>query len=127
MKCRRHLCPPLIWFAPDSLLEGDGFEPSVPRQGSRGRERGRRPRRSRPRSMELINEICVVQTKAAAPFCASHTRQQQFDNFWDRLLGTYRNPDADDAENPTPDYWAEGREGSNALYGLFRRLLARPS
>jgi sterol desaturase/sphingolipid hydroxylase (fatty acid hydroxylase superfamily) len=22
------------------------------------------------------------------------------DNFWDRLLGTYRNPDADDAENP---------------------------
>jgi hypothetical protein len=40
---------------------------------------------------------------------------------------TYRNPDADDAENPPPDRWAEGREGSNALYGLFRRLLARPS
>ena len=25
------------------------------------------------------------------------------DNFWDRLLGTYRNPDADDAENPAPE------------------------
>jgi sterol desaturase/sphingolipid hydroxylase (fatty acid hydroxylase superfamily) len=31
------------------------------------------------------------------------------DNFWDRLLGTYRNPDADDAESdiaiPAPGRW----------------------
>jgi hypothetical protein len=26
-------------------------------------------------------------------------------NFWDRLLGTYRNPDADDAENHPPGRW----------------------
>jgi hypothetical protein len=26
---------PAVWFAPDSLLEGDGFEPSVPRQRRR--------------------------------------------------------------------------------------------
>ena len=31
------------------------------------------------------------------------------DNFWDRLLGTYRSPDADDVESgvaiPAPDRW----------------------
>jgi len=30
-------------------------------------------------------------------------------------------------EIPYRNRWAEGREGSNALYGLFRRFLARPS
>ena len=46
--------------------------------GSAGGTASEAARRRRPRSMELINEICVVQTKAAAPFCASHTWQQQF-------------------------------------------------
>jgi sterol desaturase/sphingolipid hydroxylase (fatty acid hydroxylase superfamily) len=27
------------------------------------------------------------------------------DNFWDRLLGTYRNPEGDDAEKSPPDGW----------------------
>ena len=31
------------------------------------------------------------------------------DNFWDRLLGTYRNPDADDAENPYRMAGSDGR------------------
>jgi hypothetical protein len=76
-------------FAADSPLEGAGFEPSVPRQGSRGLERGRRP--PAPSSLDgADNEICVVQTKAAAPFVHHIHGNSNFaiiDNSWDRLLG----------------------------------------
>src|ERR1700731_3019740 len=74
------------------------------------------------------------------------------DNFWDRFLGTYRNPDPDAAENPPLDPWlgqssrisrgdtiswtlrrqCSGPSIDLRVAGwrwarLFRRFLARPS
>jgi hypothetical protein len=73
----------------DSPLEGAGFEPSVPRQGSRGLERGRRPPR-RPRSMELITRFAWFRRKQQLHFVHHIHGNSNFaiiDNFWDRLLG----------------------------------------
>ncbi|MFL6353839.1 MAG: hypothetical protein ACJ74Z_18595 [Bryobacteraceae bacterium] len=43
------------------------------------------------------------------------------DNFWDRLLGTYRNPDADDAENPHQMAASDGQTNKKLMPGQASR------